>query len=164
MKTRRWSLLAVPVVLAACSAKPADDSTSEFRTVADVKQIMDAIIDPASDLYFAASGVVVDAQGEHQLAPKDDEEWQAVVNAAYTVAEAGNLLLIGDRKKDDDAWVTMAQQLIDSGQRAAKAAEARDLQAVFDMGAEVYAVCTNCHTVYYIPFYVDSTDAPPTDG
>jgi hypothetical protein len=152
-------LVVGPALLAGCKAAPADDSASEFVPVADVKQIMDAIIDPASDLYFGASGIIVDAQGEHQLAPKNDEEWLAVENAAYVVAEAGNLLLMPSRKKDDDAWVTMSQQLIETGRRAAEAAKARDLQAVFDEGAEVYAACTNCHTVYYIPFYTDSAAA-----
>jgi hypothetical protein len=96
--------------------------------------------------------VVIDSAGEHQRSPANDEEWLAVESAAYAVAESGNLLLMGDRKRDDGAWVTMSQQLIETGRRAAEAAEERDLQKVFDLGAEMYAVCTNCHQVYYIPF------------
>ena len=44
----------------------------------------------------------------------------------------------------------MAQSLIDVGQRAIEAADARSLDAVFDMGAEMYYVCTNCHGAYAI--------------
>lgn len=152
MKARALFLVGLPWVLAACSSQPSSDSASGYVPIADVKHIMEGITDPASQVYFGASGTVIDSAGEHQLAPADDEEWLAVESAAYAVAESGSLLLLGDRKRDDGAWVTMSQQLIESGQRAAKAAEARDLQQVFDMGAEMYAVCTNCHSVYYIPF------------
>lgn len=153
MNAKALFLLAgLPCLLAACSSGPSSDSASELEPVSDVRHIMEGITDPASDTYFGASGTVIDAQGEHQLAPADDEEWLAVESAAYAVAESGNLLLMGDRKVDDGTWVTMSRQLIDVGRRAAEAAEERDLQKVFDMGAEMYAVCTNCHQVYYIPF------------
>lgn len=155
MNKRRLFLVAFPWILAACSPDATVGSatpTDDFVPVADVKEIMDAIIDPASDLYFAAVGVIVDEQGEHQLAPTTDEEWLALENAAYQITESGNLLLIGDRRRDNAAWVTMSQQLIDAGRRGVEAAKARNLDAIFDMGAEIYAVCTNCHAVYYIPF------------
>ena len=38
--------------------------------------------------------------------------------------------------------------LVEVGQRANEAADARSLDAVFDMGAEMYYVCTNCHGTY----------------
>ena len=38
--------------------------------------------------------------------------------------------------------------MIDTGAAAIKAAEAKDPDAVFDTGAEIYAVCTNCHAKY----------------
>lgn len=152
MKTKVLFLTGAACLLTACSSEPSQDSTSELEPISDVRHIMEGITDPASDVYFGASGTVIDAQGEHQLAPADDEEWLAVESAAYAVAESGNLLLMGDRKVDDGAWVTMSRAMIDVGRRAAEAAEERDLQKVFDMGAEMYATCTNCHSVYYIPF------------
>jgi hypothetical protein len=42
----------------------------------------------------------------------------------------------------------MSQALIEVGQRAIEAADARSLDAVFDVGAEMYYVCTNCHGTY----------------
>ncbi len=38
--------------------------------------------------------------------------------------------------------------LIDVGRQAIEAAESRSRDAVFDMGAEVYYVCTGCHATY----------------
>jgi hypothetical protein len=46
--------------------------------------------------------------------------------------------------------MVLSRQLVEVGSRAFEAAEARNLDAVFDMGAEVYYVCTNCHAVYAI--------------
>ena len=42
------------------------------------------------------------------------------------------------RAKDNAEWMQMAQALIDSGQKAIRAAEAKDKTAVFNTGAEVY--------------------------
>ena len=38
--------------------------------------------------------------------------------------------------------------MIEVGRRAIEAAVARDPKAVFDRGAELYFVCTGCHSVY----------------
>ena len=40
--------------------------------------------------------------------------------------------------------------LVAAGQRAIQAAEARDEMGVFDVGADMYAVCTGCHATYAI--------------
>jgi mono/diheme cytochrome c family protein len=42
----------------------------------------------------------------------------------------------------------MSQSLVEVGQRAIEAADARNVDAIFDVGAEIYAVCTNCHGAY----------------
>ena len=39
---------------------------------------------------------------------------------------------------------------MDVGERARKAAEAKDPKAVFDVGAEVYQACVNCHSIYLV--------------
>lgn len=155
-KQARALVLALPTLGAACG-QPADDAESRYVTFGDVQQIMASVIEPAADLYWDAVGVVVDAEGEHQMAPTNDEEWLAVRNAAYTVAEAGNLLMLPGYALDDAAWITMSQALVEVGERAVEAADARSLDAVFDMGAEVYYVCTNCHATYVIE------SLPPND-
>jgi hypothetical protein len=42
----------------------------------------------------------------------------------------------------------MSKQLTEISIQALEAADARNLDAVFDMGAEMYYVCTNCHAAY----------------
>ena len=119
-----------------------------FRPVADVKTLMSTVMEPPADLYWDAVGVIVDAEGEHPFQPETDEDWAAVRNAAYAMAESGNLLMMPTRAQDGKEWMAAAQLLIDSAQKAIRAAEARDVAGVFDTGAEVYDACTNCHAKY----------------
>jgi predicted solute-binding protein len=45
----------------------------------------------------------------------------------------------------------LSQALVDVGDRAIKAAEAKNTKAVFDVGAEVYDACVACHAKYALP-------------
>lgn len=144
---RALGALCLVAMVAAC-APSADDAESLYTPVGDVQELMQSVVEPAAEVYWDAVGVVVDAEGEHQMAPANDEEWLAVRNAAYMIAESGNLMKMPGYALDDGAWMTMSQALIEVGERAIEAADARSLDAVFDMGAEVYYVCTNCHATY----------------
>ena len=105
-------------------------------------------MEPAAEVYWDAVGIIVDAEGEHHIEPKTAEEWDAVRNAAYVVAESGNLLMMPSRAKDGGEWMAASQSMIEAAQKAIRAAEARDTNAVFDVGAEMYDACTNCHAKY----------------
>jgi mono/diheme cytochrome c family protein len=109
-----------------------------FKPVGDVKQIMHAVVIPSSTTVFR---VEVEA-------PKDDKEWEAVVNAALAMAEAGNLLMIPGRAKDNAEWMKKAEALVDVGVKAMKAAEAKDPDAVIKIGYEIFDVCASCHDQY----------------
>jgi hypothetical protein len=142
-----FSMLAVALL---CGCSPEPDSSSTLLPVGNLQELMAHVVDPAADVYWAAVGTIVDKDGVHEIYPTTDEEWEAVSNAAFTIAESGNLMMIEGRAIDQGAYVTMSQQLIEVGLRALEAADARNLDAVFDMGAEVYYVCSNCHAVYAI--------------
>ena len=142
------ALLAVALtalLLASCSSGP---TPPPYRPVADVKTLMATIMEPAAEVYWDAVGIIVDADGEHHIEPKTAEEWDAVRNAAYVVAESGNLLMMPTRAKDAGEWMAASQRMIDAAQKAIRAAESRDKNAVFDVGAEMYDSCTNCHAKY----------------
>jgi hypothetical protein len=147
MNAKRLSWVVAASLLGAC-VEPAAEAESRFAPGGDVQQLMASVVEPAAEVYWDAVGVIVDAEGEHQMAPTTDEEWLAVTSAAYMVAESGNLLMMEGYALDDGAWMAMSRALVDVGRQAVEAAEARSLDAVFDMGAEVYYVCTNCHATY----------------
>jgi hypothetical protein len=119
-----------------------------YQPVADVKTLMATIMEPAAEVYWDAVGIIVDDTGEHQIEPKTVEEWDAVRNAAYMVAESGNLLMMPTRAKDGGEWMDASRRMIEAAQKAIRAAESRDKDAVFDVGAEMYDSCTNCHAKY----------------
>jgi cytochrome c556 len=137
--------VAVVILAGACNSAP---SPPPYKPVADLKQLMTSVIEPAADEYWDAVGTVIDGEGIHEIAPQTQEDWDAARNHAYVITEAGNLLMMPTRAKDDGDWMKFSQALIDSGLKAVRAAEARDRDAVFDAGAEVYDVCTQCHAKY----------------
>ncbi len=135
--------LAIVLPLAACAPE-----STPFSEVADVKQLMVSVIEPAAEVYWDAVGSIIDLEGVHEFAPQTPEEWEAVRNAAFVIAESGNLLMMGSRVRDQEAWVAMSRAMIDAGERAIAAADAQIPEAVFDMGAEIYYTCSGCHTAY----------------
>ncbi len=147
MKTNPWTLAAALLALAACTGSEQEAATT-YQPTGDLADLMNGVVEPAAEVIWDAVGVIVDAEGEHQLAPQTEEDWLMLRFAAYTVAESGNLLMMPERALDQGAWVTMSQQLVEMGQRAIEATDARNLDAIFDVGAEIYYVCTNCHGAY----------------
>jgi cytochrome c556 len=107
------------------------------RPVASVRQIMDGLVTPASDAVFAVSE-----------APKSDAEWAAVERQAAVLAESGNLLMLGPRVRDNDAWMTEARGLVDAAAKAADAAHAKNLEALLEASDAVGATCYSCHETY----------------
>lgn len=148
MIPRKLAYLVLVVVLwAGC----APDASDRFVMVTDVQGIMAHMMDPAADRYWDAVGWIEDAEeGTIEIRPTTPEEWAEVVNAAYTVAETGNLLMMEERAVDQGTWMRMSQDLIDAAERAIEAAEAQNESAVFDAGAELYYTCTNCHSNYAV--------------
>ena len=70
---------------------------------------------------------------------------------ALMLAETGNLLLMGSRMKDQAGWVTRTQAMMDAANEAAKAAAAKNTDAVFNAGGKIYQACTGCHLQYINP-------------
>jgi|TARA_B100001971_G_C18232540_1_gene564873 hypothetical protein len=139
--------LTVVLLLGGCT-QPEKSKPIPFKTTGDVKHTMQWVLDPAADHIWDSAGSVITAEGVEELAPTTDEGWLAVQHSAVVVAETGNLLLMPSRARDDQDWQEIALGLIDVGMRAAKAAEAKDADALFEVGGQLYRVCVSCHTQY----------------
>jgi hypothetical protein len=118
-----------------------------------MKELMHAVIDPAADRVWASVGTIIDQNGTEERFPKTDEEWDGVRDAAMTLVESGNLLMMPGRKlrqggQGDEEWIRLSQALMEVSMQAVKAADARDKEGVFNVGADIYAVCSNCHQKY----------------
>ncbi len=121
-----------------------------YRPIANIKQTMEWILDPAADVIWDSAGFIITAEGETDLAPTTNEGWAHVRNSAAMVAETGNLLLMPGRSAGPD-WVAFAEGLTRAGEVAMAAAEARDAPALFDAGGEIYQACRACHAQYLVP-------------
>jgi hypothetical protein len=119
-----------------------------FKPVADVKQLMQAVIDPAADIIWEATGTIITPEGTEERAPKNEEEWNVVRTHAMMLTESGNLLMMVPRAMDGGAWMTLSQELVDTGVAALRAAEAKNVGQLFAAGGAVYVACVNCHQQY----------------
>lgn len=109
-----------------------------LRPVANVYQLMKAIIVPSADAIWKVN----------MDEPEDDEQWSGVRHAAIALAESGNLLMIGNRARDQGNWVKYSQSLIDWSTIILRAAEAKNVPALNEAGDELLTVCANCHRQY----------------
>jgi hypothetical protein len=116
--------------------------------VASVKQIMKGIVAPAATVVYQSVGTIITPGGTEERAPKNDEEWEAVVDSAASLIEAGNLLMLGTRAVDKDEWIKWSEALIAGGKDALKAAQARSAEGVLASGEGINTSCDECHRKY----------------
>ena len=116
--------------------------------VASIKQIMNGIVMPDAYVIYNAVATKVSAKGVEEIAPKNDEEWAVIGNAAAASVESGNLLLMGDRALDKGDWVKMTREYMDAATRALKAADAKDKDGIVAAGGDLNTTCDNCHARY----------------
>ncbi len=146
---RRSGLLTVLAIftLSACEAEAPPPEVS-FKPITNVRETMEWILDPAADVLWASAGTIITIDESRELHPTTDEGWAHVRNNAAVVAEAGNLLMMPSRAKDNADWMEFSRALVDMGVLAMKAADAQDSDALFDAGGKLYSVCVACHQAY----------------
>lgn len=137
-----WVLLSASVSVVTVSqtaSKPAAaPAPASIRTVATVKQLMHIAVIPSSDAVFKAAGEP----------PKTDDAWSEVRDCALALAESGNLLMIGTRVQDRLSWLRFSRAMVDAAAGAAKAAEAKNADALSTASDQIYETCETCHAKY----------------
>ena len=135
-------------LFAALSTACGGPTPPPFKPVVDTKLLMQAVVDPNADFIWDAVKSIDTKEGSQEIRPKTEEQWTAVRNAAVTVAEAGNLMMLVPRAKDGGEWMKRAQEMIDTGEAAIRAAEAKNADRLFTVGGDIYEACSNCHRRY----------------
>ncbi len=138
---RRLLVSGVLVAAGACSRGPA------LEPIATIEQIMETTVEPVADAVFDAA---VWENGVQVGGPKTEDDWKRLQANALMLAETANLLLLDGRAKDQVGWPMRTRAMKDAALEAARAAEARNTQAMFDAGTHIYQACTGCH-LQYIP-------------
>jgi len=166
--------------LVQCKKAPvAATTTADYELVGTVHDIMEEIVDPASDVLFDAVATEITAAGINEKRPRTDEEWAHVEANALILAEAANLLKMpgrkaaspGDQTKSEgpDApeltadeiqakidgdrakWVMYATRLQDQAKKARDAAKRKDVDGFFALGEHIDVACEECHLEYWYP-------------
>ena len=138
-------LVVAGIGAAACGGPP----PPPFKPVADVKQLMQAVVDPSADVVWEAVATIFTKDHVEERRPRTKEEWDNVRNHAMMLAESGNLLMMPPRAKDGGEWMKKAQELVDTATVALRAAEAKDVDRLLNVGGEIDEACENCHKKYW---------------
>lgn len=125
-------LSAAALFLGAASAQ-----APTYENVGTMSQLMIHIIYPASDALFYIE----------RDPPKTDTQWNVIRGQALMVAEAGNLLMMPGRARDDE-WNKDAKLMVEAGKAAYKAALAKNMDAILALNDQLTASCTTCHFKY----------------
>ena len=164
----------------------------EYRLTGTVKDIMDSMVDPGSDVLWDSVETVVSAKGTEEKMPRTDEEWKNVRNHAMMLLEATNLLKMpgrhvakpGEKAEDPKvelapeeiekminadraSWVKFANGLHDATMESFKAIEKRDVEGLLNTGDGIDQACENCHLKYWYPNEAKNNQQqqqPPADA
>jgi hypothetical protein len=166
---------AVLFLTAGCSG----EKQPPYRTdKMEVAEVMGDVVDFGAQTFWHSAGYIDTAEGTTSLTPTTDEGWLAAGAGAAIVAEAGNVLMLPGRARDNGDWLKLAGQLYDRSHEGMVAAEdghkawmaiqeakeknTRDPAAeaalaaaeirMFDTGGRMYEVCVACHEKYLLPF------------
>lgn len=141
-----WAVVPLLLMSAACNSAPA---APPFKPVVDTKTLMSALMERQADIVWESVSETIIGNDVIEHRPQTDEEWLNVRNAAISVTEAGNLLMIAPRGQDQ-GWMDASTKLIAQGERMIAAVDRKDPKAVFDVGSDLYDACVNCH-MHYMP-------------
>jgi hypothetical protein len=171
---------------AACVSKPvpaaADAQTpalwGDLKPVVTVKQLMNDLIDPASDFIFNAVGTVISDKGIAETEPKTDEDWAKVRIGAVTMAEGIYLLKIprpiaptGDVNNsvgpdaseltpdqikakieaDTVLWNAKIEALRNVNLEVLEIVKRKDAKELSQAGEILDQACEGCHLEYWYP-------------
>ena len=142
---------------------------------ATLQEVMDAIVDPAADGLWDAVETTVTADGEHVRTPDGEAAWADVRRKVIVLRESASLLRVAGRPVSHEAFAAEADGALNSSQiaarirlnravfdafatalgvtaqRALKAVEARDTDAMVRIGGELDGVCEACHLHFWYP-------------
>ena len=141
--------LAIALLCFGAAPSMSDDTPAmpPFQPRVDMKTFMEHVLTPASSAIWSVNGIIIDKNGEHDLSPKSDDDWEKLVSAAATLAEASNALMIPQRALDGE-WNKYVKNLGDAAEKAYRAAEAHDLKAISDVSDKLDGICVSCHRHY----------------
>jgi cytochrome c556 len=171
--------MAILGLVSLCACHGSGERSSEAPPVqASFQDIMLTQIDASADKIWGATGSIVDATGDHSLAPKTEEDWRALRAAVVTLMEGADHLALegrplvkpGARIQDEGAegiaspqeirralvedrpiFLQRVQALRGVAVETLGAVDRRDLAAIERHGEALDAACEACHERFWYP-------------
>jgi len=152
-----------PATQKPAAPKPAAAAPARYRVHGNLNQLMRGVLFPNSNVVFAAQNeefAKIQQDKDPSLATDPLRSvyngWTAVENSGLALAEAANLLMIPGRVCSNGKpapvgnadWATFAAGLRAAGLDAAKAARAKNQDAMLDVSDKMTSACSACHDVY----------------
>jgi hypothetical protein len=149
-----------------------------MKPIVSVKELMAEMIDPLADNIFDAVWWDVTVKGTIEHRPRTDDDWEKVRIGAVTIAEGIYLLKVprpfappGDVNnsvgpgapelsptqikdkvdKDPVLWNAKIEALRNVGLETLEAVKRKDVDALFQAGADLDVACEECHLEYWYP-------------
>jgi hypothetical protein len=146
-----------PAAATTTAAKPGG-----FEITANMRQLMRGLFFPASNVVFAAQDDVGKIKQAEDAAVSPNPltsiygGWEAVQNAALTLSDASNLLLLPGRLCSNGQpvplnrpdWAGFVQLLRNASAQAYKAAVAKSTDQMVTVSYNLTLACDACHKVY----------------
>ena len=169
-----------PAPAAAPAAAPSAPALwGEMKPIVSVKELMQYVIDPASDHIFDSVGTVIDPKGRViERAPKTDADWEKLRIGAVTIAEGIYLLKVrrpftpaGDEnnsigpdaselspaqilakvQKDPVEWNARIEALRNVGLEVLEIVKTKNAAELWDASENLDVACEQCHSSYWYP-------------
>jgi hypothetical protein len=141
-------LSCLAAIVAAWGEAPAQAQGPTRYDADSVERLMVGTLEPAADHIWDSVSTTISFAGIEERYPRTDREWTALRQSAVRLAEAGMLLMTGNRARDTGQWATRARQLIVAAEETVKAAEAKSPDAILETGEKIYSACIGCHQRY----------------
>jgi len=167
---------------AASPAAPAPDLAApapnlaalSILPTASLRELMDAMVDPAADGLWDAVAVTATAAGVDRREPRTPEEWAAVRRHALTLIEAMNLVILPGRhaapadsrpglgelppekielliEQQRPLFTGFANSVRATAREALEAIDRKDVDALLKAGGDIDAACEACHVTFWYP-------------
>ena len=180
-------LCALVALSAACSTSggaPASSTPStgalwgDMKPIVSVKELMDLMIDPASDYVFDAIGTIITTEKTTEIQPRTEDDWRRLQIGAVTMAEGAYLLKVprrfapvGDEnnssgpdaeelspaqitaklEKDPVLWNAKIEALRNASLEVLEIVKKKDVNALWGACDDLDAACENCHLEFWYP-------------
>lgn len=132
---------------AAATAQGAADATP-YYTALPMKQFMSEVLSYSAQEIWKRQGYISDEKGMRSLFPKNDEERKQARNAALSLAEMANVLLIPGRRVEEQAWTDGVAQVRKAALKLADTSLMKNEDGYMEAGIQLNDACYSCHKKY----------------